>query len=297
MSAIIAVLLGVLIGVSLGALGGGGSILTVPALVYIIGEHAQAATTGSLVIVGVSSLIAAIGHARSHNVRWTVGTAFGVVGVVASFVGTALNRAVDPNVLLLAFAGLTLLAAAGMLRRSAASTRPDAEPDPEQAHARVDPAGDGRRSGEGVSSAVSVAPDRRTTATTTRRSRLTPIAAAKILLAGLAVGFLTGFLGVGGGFIIVPALVMALGFPMPVAVGTSLLIIALNSVEALVARTGHDTFHWAVIIPFTIAAVAGSLVGKRVADHVSGTSLSRAFAGLLIAVAAYVGIRSGIGLA
>lgn len=295
MSLIIAVLLGVIIGVSLGALGGGGSILTVPALVYVLGEPAQAATTGSLVIVGVSSLIGAIGHTRSHHVRWAVGIVFGVVGVAASFAGTALNHAVDPNVLLLAFAALMLVAATGMLRRSTTSGRAAAEP--AETRGRVAPANVGGPPGDGRSAAVSLETPRRTSAPNSRRSRITPLVAAKVVLAGLVVGFLTGFLGVGGGFIIVPALIMVLGFTMPVAVGTSLVIIALNSLEALIARAGHDTFHWAVIIPFTLAAVAGSLAGRRLAERASGTSLSRAFAGLLIAVAAYVAIRSGIGLA
>lgn len=110
-----ALLLGVLIGLSLGALGGGGSILTVPALVYVISEPARAATTESLVIVGLTSLVAAVGHARAGHVRWSAGIAFGLTGVIASYAGTALNRDVDPNLLLLAFAGLIVIAATAML--------------------------------------------------------------------------------------------------------------------------------------------------------------------------------------
>lgn len=118
------VLLGLLIGVSLGALGGGGSILTVPALVYVLGESARSATTGSLVIVGTTALIASFGHARSGNVRWVSGVVFGITGLAASLAGTALNRYADPNVLLLAFAVLMFLAAIGMLRRTITPTSP-----------------------------------------------------------------------------------------------------------------------------------------------------------------------------
>ena len=110
------------------------------------------------------------------------------------------------------------------------------------------------------------------------------------------VGFLTGLLGVGGGFIIVPALVMVLGYPMPIAVGTSLLVIAINSATALAARVGHQTFHWSVIVPFTVAAVAGSLVGHRVAERVRPETLARAFSVLLVAIAGYVAVRSGASL-
>lgn len=113
-----------------------------------------------------------------------------------------------------------------------------------------------------------------------------------VLAAGLVVGFLTGFLGVGGGFIIVPALVLTLKYEMPTAVGTSLVIISLNSAVALLARRGQDSFHWAVIVPFTLAAIAGSSAGKTVADRVSGPHLTRGFAVLLLLVAGYVLLRS-----
>ncbi|GAB3493727.1 sulfite exporter TauE/SafE family protein [Flexivirga lutea] len=258
---IAALALGLLIGAGLGALGGGGSILTVPALVYLLGESAPAATTGSLVIVGITSLIGAVGHARSGNVRWATGALFGLTGVVASWPGTALNRQVDPDVLLLVFAGLMLVAALGMVRHVTGSDTADHAPD--------------------------------------RSDVLRPVGGriARFAGAGLLVGFLTGFLGVGGGFIIVPALVMALDFPMTVAVGTSLLVISLNSAAALIARAGNATFHWSLIVPFTAAAILGSLLGAQAAKRTSHATLRRAFAGLLALVAAYVAIRSGVGLA
>ena len=201
-----AIAFGVLIGLSLGALGGGGSILTVPVLVYVVGEPARSATTESLVIVGVTALAATVSHARAGQVRWRAGAAVGLAGVVASFAGTALNRHVDPNVLLLSFAGLMVVAATAMLRRAARKVNRPAD-------------------GE-----VPTAPP---------RSGAEPRTIAKVVLSGLAVGLLTGFFGVGGGFVIVPALVMALGYSMPAAVGTSLFVIAINSTSALLARAGH----------------------------------------------------------
>lgn len=262
----IAAVLGAIIGISLGALGGGGSVLTVPVLVYILGESATQATTASLVIVGVTSLAGAVSHARAGRVRWRAGVAFGLAGVATSFAGTTANRAINPDVLLLAFAALMLVAAAGMIRR----TRPRP------------PAAGRKTTGHAEPAHVTMVTRRQT--------------ALRVVAAGLAVGFLTGFFGVGGGFVIVPALTLTLGYAMPEAVATSLLVISINSVAALAARAGHLALPWGTIAPFTIAAIAGSLAGKRITDKVTGTTLTRAFALLLICLAAYMATRSTINI-
>lgn len=258
--------LGALIGLVIGALGGGGSILTVPALVFVVGLSAQAATTASLVIVGLTAAVAAVGHARSGGTRWRTGSLLAVAGVPASVLGSLLNRSVDENVLLLAFAALMLVAAAGMLLR----TRQQDEP---HEHG----------SGPGA------------TATAVRPARVRAV--LRLGSAGALIGFLTGFLGVGGGFVIVPVLVLALRFPMPAAVGTSLLVIALNSAVALGARaTDGASYDWDVIVPFTAAAIVGSLLGKRISDRLPAATLTRAFAVLLLLVAVYVAVRAVQGL-
>jgi uncharacterized membrane protein YfcA len=280
----LAITMGLIIGLSLGALGGGGSILTVPALVYVIGQGAKAATTGSLFIVGISALIGALGHHRAGRVRWSTGVVFGVTGIAASFAGTAVNRLVPSDVLLLAFAVLILIAAAGMLSKTksrAGSSDPAGS---------VTPAGacnDASADNEPVAEAQQ--PRTSEAAWNWRR-------AGAMLSAGLAVGFMTGFFGVGGGFVIVPALTLALGMAMPEAVATSLVVIAINSGAALAFRAGSVDFDWAVILPFTAAAIAGSLAGKKVADRLSGTTLTRAFAALLVAVALYTATQSVMGL-
>ncbi len=116
-------------------------------------------------------------------------------------------------------------------------------------------------------------------------------------MAATAVGLLTGFFGVGGGFVIVPALVLALGFDMPVAVGTSLLVIAINSAVGLAARLGgHVHLDWTLLATFTVTALAGTLAGTWVASRVDATRLTTAFTILLIAVAAYSLCRSMPGL-
>jgi len=256
---LLALPLGLLIGVSLGALGGGGSILTVPALVYVIGENPRNATSASLVIVGVTALTGTIGYARSRRVRWGPGLVFGVVGIGGSLLGSEFNKLVNPTVLLLAFAGLMLLAAGAMLQRSA-------QPSSQQPSAP-------RGAGDGLTA-----------------KRLVGVAAV-----GTVVGFMTGFFGVGGGFVMVPSLVLALGFGMPEAVGTSLLVIALNSVVALAARGGVTAVDWRVVIPFTAAAMAGSVVGGGLAARVPASALERIFAGLLVLVSVYTATKSLLG--
>ena len=269
--------LGLVTGLVIGALGGGGSVLTVPALVFALGLSAQDATTGSLVIVGITAVVAGVSHARSGNTRWRTGLLLAAAGVPASVLGTRLNRLVDENALLLSFAALMLIAAAGMLLRP----HPHLDDDP----AEQDAGSRGSRGSRGTATASRSAP---------AISDLN--AALRLVAAGLLIGVLTGFLGVGGGFIIVPVLVIALGFSMPTAVGTSLLVIAANSAVALLARVGHSTFEWDVIVPFTTAAVIAALLGRKVADRVAAHTLTRAFAVLLVAVACYVATRAVLAL-
>jgi uncharacterized membrane protein YfcA len=252
--------LGLLIGLALGALGGGGSILTVPALVYVLDQDPRTATTSSLLIVGLTSLIALVPHARAGRVRFSQGLMFGALGTGGSFAGSALASHVAPQVLLTAFAGLMLVVATLMLRRS---LRPGG------------PAGPDDTTGEPILT-------------------LHPLSCAcprvaKVIVTATAVGLLTGFFGVGGGFVLVPALLLALSFPMPVAVGTSLLVIAVNSATALTARLSSSNLHldWRLILAFTVAAVAGSVLGGRITSRVHPRHLTRAFAVLLVGVAVY----------
>lgn len=259
-----ALAVGIAVGLLMGVLGGGGGVLAVPILVYLLGHSAQEATTGSLVIVGVTALVGAASRWRSGGVHLRSGITFGVVGIPAALVGTAVNHRLDPAVLLLAFAALLVVVAAALL----AGTR--THPDDDRTSARAGGAAIAVRARH--SSAVSTA--------------LTVVPPA------LVIGFLTGLLGVGGGFLVVPALVILLRMPMASAIGTSLLVIAINSVASLAARAGASELDWAVIVPFTLAAVLATTFGKRVADRFSGDALTRAFAVLLIAVAGVVSVQS-----
>jgi hypothetical protein len=270
--------LGFLIGVSLGALGGGGSILAVPVLVFVAGQTPTEATSTSLVVVGVASLIGAYGHWRSGRVRVTTGIAFGLVGIVGSFAGSALNRRLDGDVLLLAFSGLILVAAWRIVAGCPSCTRHG------EAQAIGDlTATDGRRRAHGAVSTLAAPPR-------------TAARIAEIGLAGTGVGFLTGLFGVGGGFVIVPALALVLAFPMPQAVGTSLLVITVNTAVALAARAGTGTIDWGATVLFTVVATVGVGAGTRLADRIEPETMQRSFAVLLVAVAVYTGARAVVAL-
>jgi hypothetical protein len=269
MRALLASPLGFLIGLSLGALGGGGSILAVPALVYAAGQTPKHATTTSLVLVAVTAAIGIVPHWRAGRVRFAAGTIFGAAGIGGSLLGSHWNQAADPDVLLLAFSGLMLIAAAAMWRRVRGT-------------ATVIPL---RSLGAAV---APIAPS--------STVQVAPMTVLKVIVAGTIVGLLTGFFGVGGGFIIVPALVLALGFTMPEAVGTSLLVITINSVVALSTRLQAGSIEWGTVIPFTIASLFGVVIGSRLSSTRDSTSLQRWFVGLLVVVAVYTAARSGLAL-
>lgn len=304
----VALVAGALIGLIMGALGGGGSILTVPVLVYALHQDPQTATTASLIIVGITAITAAISHARAGHVQWRTAVVVGVIAAAASIPGTIANRAINQQLLLLVFAVLMVVVAVAMLIRSRAPTDTDTDRDavdagdpatrtaatapgePGSTGAAAEPSGDTGPAGQPTLTAHRPAtghldPGRPPGG---RIARYTKIVAAAVVL-----GLLTGFLGVGGGFLIVPALVLVLGLSMPQAIGTSLVVIAITSLAAFGQRLDHAAdLPWPVVLPFLAAAIVGSLLGKRVSTHLSGNTLSRGFAGLLLAVAVYVAVQA-----
>lgn len=279
------IVLGLLIGAVLGGLGGGGAILTVPALVYVIGQRAQDATTSSLVIVGLTAVVGVFSYVASRRVRWKTGLVFGIVGIPATWLGSFLNHRVDENLLLLGFSALMVIAAAAMFGDRA---EPASGADPAGRSAPTSAAAGTRTPPWGP-----VAVMERTSTDTESGTRP---AVLIVIATALAVGSLTGFFGVGGGFVIVPALVLVLRLPMQQAVGTSLMIVALNSGTSLAARAGTAHFDWSVIVPFTIAAMAATLAGKQVADRLPARKLKLGFAALLVLVAGYTAWQSIDGL-
>ena len=244
---------GILIGAALGLLGGGGSILAVPALVYGVGESVPQALTTSLFVVGVSAAVAVVPRARAGQVHWPVAAVFGLAGVVTAFAGAAAGHLLSARVLLLAFAVLMVAVAFRML------------------WGRVEPRG----------------------------SCVTPAGSVnwcsclpKAIGTGAVVGFLTGLFGVGGGFIIVPALALLLGLQMALAIGTSLVVIVINSAAGLAAHLQRASINWSVALVFAAAALAVAFVAGRFGSRVESDRLRRWFAWLIIAVAVFVAVEA-----
>ncbi|MFF3378855.1 sulfite exporter TauE/SafE family protein [Streptomyces sp. NPDC002680] len=238
---VLALLAGAVTGLALGALGGGGSVLAVPALIYLLGFTPAAATTASLAIVTVTSATALAAHARANTVEWRAGAVFAAAGLVPAMLGGAVSGYVPSALLTGAFAMIAGVAAYRMLRPSASVQ-------------------------EGA-----------------------PVRPVQVAQAGAGLGAVTGVLGVGGGFLAVPALVNVVGLRMRAAVGTSLLVITVNSLAALLARAGTATrVDWALVAPFAGASILGAWDGKRLAGRVSGGRLQRIFAWVLMAVALFM---------
>jgi uncharacterized membrane protein YfcA len=244
-----ALVLGAVIGLLLGLLGGGGSILAVPALVYGAGQPLTAAVPTSLLVVGISSAVALLPRLRARQIRWRIAALVGGSGAAAAFAGAAVNRLLDRRVVLIGFAALMVAAALRMLR------------------------GDGETGGDCALPGGGV----------NWRGCL-----PESVGTGLTVGFLTGLFGVGGGFLIVPALVLLLGLPMPTAVGTSLVVIVLNSAAGFAAHAGDAAIDYRITAAFTPAAITGSLTAGRLATRLPTDQLRPAVAYLVLAVAALV---------
>ncbi|HXG94270.1 MAG TPA: sulfite exporter TauE/SafE family protein [Blastocatellia bacterium] len=231
------------IGLSLGLIGGGGSIITVPVLVYVIGVEPHEAISMSLAVVGVTSLIGAAFHSRRGTVRFKTGALFGAAGIAGAFFGSRLTYLLSPAALLLAFAALMIIIAALMLIKK---------------HGARDEA------------------------------RHAPFNLLKAITAGSIVGVLTGFLGVGGGFLIVPALVLFGGLAMKDAIGTSLLVIAINCAAGLAGHLAHGGFSITTASYVTLFAAAGTLAGAQLSHKTSPAMLRKGFAVFVIAVAVFL---------
>lgn len=257
----VALLAGAVIGLVLGTLGAGGSILAVPVLVHLFGADAHAATTGSLLVVAASAAIAAFAARRQRPIRFSRGVLFGLIAAIGSVGGSFLAQGLDDDLLLAGVSVLMVAVAVNMLRRG--------EPTP----------------GVGVLDEPII--------TFSPTFHCACPRAAKILLTATALGLLTGLFGVGGGFLVVPALVLALGLSIDEAIGTSLVVIAVTSSAALATRAslGIDV-DWAPVAILTLsAAVVAALAARHTAD-LPRRPLTLTFASALIALATATGFQA-----
>ncbi|AFM16273.1 putative permease [Mycolicibacterium chubuense NBB4] len=249
MTAIVAALFGALIGVLLGLLGGGGSILAIPALVYAVGLDMRQAIPISLIVIGIASAAAALPKIRARQVEWRLAAIFAGFGIPATFAGSAIGAHLPQSVLLIAFAVIMVVAGIRMLSESASTG----------------------------------------TACTVEQGGINwRRCAPRSIPAGLGVGLLTGLLGVGGGFLIIPALVIALGVEMATAVGTSLVIIVANSSAGVVSHLQGMDVDWAITAAFAGTATVASLIAGHLGSRLHMHRLQRWFAYLVLAVAAFV---------
>lgn len=251
---LLAAALSVLIGLTVGFLGGGGSILTLPMLVYLLRIEPAPAIATSLLLVFVTSAVGLVVHARPvpagdgatpprSTVQWTLGLSFGAAGMAGASLGGQLAAFIPPGWLLNAFALVMLATALAMLLRR---ERDPAAPAPE-ASARP--------------------------------------SLVRLLPTGLGVGLISGLVGAGGGFLIVPALTLLGGLPMREAIATSLLVLALQSGAGFVSHLLHTAIDWRLALLVTSSATAGSLIGARLSRGVRPARLRRAFALLVLAMA------------
>ncbi len=231
-------LLGMVIGLLLGLMGGGGSILTVPALVYIAGQSPQAAVTTSLAIVGTNSAVGAYFHNTQGTLNWRVALFFGGTGMGAAYFAAGLSQHFSQTMLLVAFAGLMLIVGTMMLLYE----RPEHNPNASQS---------------------------------------LPL----IIGSGVGVGILTGILGVGGGFLIVPALVMLVGLPIQQAVGTSLVIIAMNSLAGLLGHLDTGGIDLQLTLVFIAAGLIGTFTSARLSKYLQANQLRQLFAIFVVIMA------------
>jgi uncharacterized membrane protein YfcA len=277
----VALLAGLGIGLTLGALGGGGSILAVPVLVYLLGQSAAAATTGSLVVVGTTSAVSGYAAWRAGRVLPARGVAFGLVATGGAAAGAVASSLVPDPVLLASFAALVAVVAVVMAVRQTRRVRLTRRPAP------------GRG---GAASATARFDEPIIVLQPTFACQC--LRALTVLVAATVVGLLTGFLGVGGGFLVVPALVLALALPMRAAAGTSLVVITITSFAALTVRAGTGPApDWTLVAILTAAAVAGGWLGTRLANRMSADLLQAAFTALLVAVGSYTAWQAVPGLA
>ena len=253
-----ALLIGAFVGIVVGSLGAGGGILSVPILVYILGQDPHQATGLSLIIVGLTAAVSLATRARSGNVAWREGALFALAGLVGTWAGSTLGPLVSARALMLSFCAL-LGAVAIFMARS--QLRPSASLSPNEA-------GD----------------------TNVDKGSWTLGTVSRVVALATLTGFLTGFFGVGGGFAIVPALHLALQYPMKRASATSLLVMVITAAFGLASRTAAGTLTITaeagiMVALFAAASMGGGIVGARLTKRVSNRALGLVFATLLVCVA------------
>jgi uncharacterized membrane protein YfcA len=252
---ILAILSGILVGFTLGLIGGGGSIMATPLLLYIVGLEPHVAIGTGALAVSVNAFVNFAGHARAGNVQWRSAILFALLGVVGAAVGSSLGKTFDGQRLLFLFAVLMVVVGVLVLRRR-----------------------DARREGS----------------VGARGERLTAAGLAKIVVAALLVGILAGFFGIGGGFLIVPGLLFSTGMPMILAVGTSLFSVGSFGLTTAINYATSGLVNWPVAAEYIAGGIGGGLLGMRLSIRLAPrkATLNKVFAGFVFVVAGYMLYRN-----
>ncbi len=246
-----------LIGISLGLIGGGGSILTIPVLVYLFHIQPSLATGYSLFVVGCSSLAGAYKNYRRNNINFKAAFYFGIASIITVLLIRKLLLPVIPEQLfmmgslqvtkslatMLLFAIVMIIASINMIRKQPLDTN------------------------RGLNNQIHL---------------------TKALIRGVEVGILTGLLGAGGGFLIIPVLVFSFHLSMKQAIGTSLLIIAMNSLFGFAGDLFHQHFNWSLLLPLTAIAVTGTFIGRRLGQDLPGEKLKKWFGWFVLVMGIYI---------
>lgn len=250
----------ILIGISLGLIGGGGSILTIPVLVYLFGVPPLSATGYSLFIVGCTSMVGAVKNYRSKHVNIKTALAFSAVSTITVLVVRKFLLHIIPDHLftvgnyiitksfmtMVLFAMLMIFAAIKMIAGEPPKDCPECA---------------------------------------------TKFQVDKIIFSGLCIGLLTGLLGAGGGFLIIPMLIFLFRLPVKMAIGTSLLIIAINNLLGFTGDVIHTTINWSLLLPITVVAVTGIFIGSKLGEKINGNKLRKGFGWFVIIVGIYIIIK------
>lgn len=256
MHTVITLLCGAIVGLSLGVIGGGGSILAVPLLLYVVGVPDPHVAIGtSAFAVGVNALTNLIGHSRRGSVKWPCATAFAVAGVLGTVVGSRLGKSFDGQLLMFLFAFVMVAVGVAMLRPRSTVGDPGV---------RIDPA-----------------------------------IAARLLSVGFVTGLISGFFGIGGGFLIVPGMMLGSGMAILNAIGSSLLSVSAFGFTTAASYALSGLVDWSIALLLVAGGVAGGMLGVRLSTRLASRRrvLEKSFAGMLFVVAAYMAIRSGLALA
>lgn len=256
MQTLLTLLSGAIVGLSLGVIGGGGSILAVPLLMYVVGVSDPHVAIGtSAFAVGVNALTNLVGHWRRGSVKWPCATAFAVAGVLGAAAGSTLGKNFDGQLLMFLFAFVMVAVGVAMLRPRSTAGDP------------------------GV--------------------RINPAIAARLLSVGFVTGLLSGFFGIGGGFLIVPGMMLGSGMPILNAIGSSLFAVSAFGFTTAASYASSGLIDWSIAMKLVAGGIVGGALGVWLSTRLAGRRrvLERAFAGMLFMVAVYVAIQAGLALA